>query len=337
MAKQPRIDILQGAGSGGKMPIKSSMYRSPTALLLGFGLALLCLAAPPERQETRLVPTNLKKLNSAKDEDDPYLYVSHDRRVFRLFYSSNASGRSTILMSEPNKKGEWQPGETLEGLDPEIENTSPCLSLDAHDLYFASKIPGKGPEADAAKPNFDIVHSINLTKPGQFTAPTPVQSVCTKEDELHPWLTSDGKELYFSRKTADGWRLFVATRLAAAGAFNAPRLIEELPPGFHHATLTSDERTMFLQGPLENGRWGLFRSKRSKKGERWIPWSVPQELHPLNSPADKAPTGDMSPSLSRDDRKLLFVSDRQGGQGGRDLWMINAGGLMNMILKTKGK
>ena len=36
----------------------------------------------------------------------------------------------------------------------------------------------------------------------------------------------------------------------------------------------------------------------------------------------EAPTGDTSPCLSRTGSLLYFSSDRPGGKGGRDLWVI---------------
>jgi hypothetical protein len=51
------------------------------------------------------------------------------------------------------------------------------------------------------------------------------------------------------------------------------------------------------------------------------PWSKPEALDSLNSPA--APTGDTSPCLTADGAKLYFASDRPGGKGGRDLWVID--------------
>jgi hypothetical protein len=69
---------------------------------------------------------------------------------------------------------------------------------------------------------------------------------------------------------------------------------------------------------LEKGRWGLFRCTRTDvRG----PWREPEPLDDLNSP--EAPTGDFCPCLSRDDTRLYFASDRPGGKGGRDLWMLN--------------
>ena len=42
--------------------------------------------------------------------------------------------------------------------------------------------------------------------------------------------------------------------------------------------------------------------------------------NPINS--SDAPTGDVSPALSRDGNLLYFASDRPGGKGKLDLWVI---------------
>ncbi len=72
---------------------------------------------------------------------------------------------------------------------------------------------------------------------------------------------------------------------------------------------------MYLQGPLEKERWGLFRSVRGSSG-----WGKPEPLDGLNN-AD-GPTGDRSPGLSRDGTFLYFASDRPGGKGGLDLYVV---------------
>ena len=73
---------------------------------------------------------------------------------------------------------------------------------------------------------------------------------------------------------------------------------------------------MYLQGPLEGKRWGLFRSALTN-GK----WGEPEELKELNSAA--GPTGDRSPNLSRNGAYLYFASDRPGGKGGLDLWYVS--------------
>jgi Tol biopolymer transport system component len=149
-------------------------------------------------------------------------------------------------------------------------------------------------------------------------------NVNTEADELHPWLTADGKSLYFSRKTPDGWRVFLTTRTASTGpgGWQEPEQVD-LPLHFHHATLTPDGKAMYLQGPLEKDRWGLFLSTKSGKA-----WSKPEDLAGLNHPDGK--TGDRSPNLTRDGKLLYFASDRPGGKGGLDLW-----GIPTAMLKKK--
>ena len=81
---------------------------------------------------------------------------------------------------------------------------------------------------------------------------------------------------------------------------------------------------MYLHGPLSGKgakrRWGLFVSTNTGKE-----WSKPAALTGLNS---TGPMGDLAPNLSRDGTVLYFASDRPGGKGGLDLYMIPTKDLM---------
>jgi hypothetical protein len=293
--------------------------------LLAVALDLFAGSSQSEKKadQALLKPLNLAALNTAADEDDPFLA----RDGSRLLYASNASKRFTLMASSLRAGGradKWPPGVELEGQNADTDNRTPFLTADNHDLYYAEKTDVKAPAGEnRPPPNFDIAHAIRLTKPTQFTGPTYVQSACTADEEIAPWLTEDDLELYFSRKTKDGWRVFVARRPAPVkkqpkGAFGEPVLVKELPAGYHHATLSRSKQTMYLQGPLDNNRWGLFRAKRVSGSS---PWGKPEPLERLNHP--QATTGDRSPCLSRDGSKLYFSSDRPGGKGGLDLWVID--------------
>jgi hypothetical protein len=292
-------------------------------LVTGPGFLAAHCALPAAHSSVLLVkPINLSALNTDADEDDPF--VCQDG--LRLFYATVVNKRQTLMLTQrKNSRQNWPAGEPVEGPDPDTDNRSPFLTGDNHDLYFATKIAIRAPKGEA-KPveNFDIVHSIKLLGTTQFTAPTPVQSVDTEADEMHPWITASGLEFYFSRKIADGWRVFVAGRPKRTGPFGEPKLIKELPPGFHHVTINVPGTAMYLQGPLANNRWGLFRSTRSSPRQ---PWGKPKSLDMLNDP--EAPTGDTSPCLSRDNFKLYFSSDRKTGKGGRDLWVIDTRALVS--------
>ena len=83
---------------------------------------------------------------------------------------------------------------------------------------------------------------------------------------------------------------------------------------------------MYLQGPLDDGRTGIYRSKRTKIGAAW---SKPEPVTALNHP--EAKRGDMSPCLAGD--KLYFASDRPGGKGGMDLWSVSLMQLSSRLAK----
>jgi Tol biopolymer transport system component len=72
---------------------------------------------------------------------------------------------------------------------------------------------------------------------------------------------------------------------------------------------------MFLEGPMENDRSGIFFSQKNATG-----WSNPLPVSNLND--SKGKIGDKSPCLSRDGIRLYFSSDRPGGQGGLDIYSV---------------
>src|SRR5205085_847769 len=114
--------------------------------------------------------------------------------------------------------------------------------------------------------NYDLFAAMKLDANKVWSAPTPLAHVNSEADEAHPWLSGDGKALYFSRRTKGGWRVCVAQRddSTGPGGWSEPRPLD-LPADFHHATLTPEGKTMYLQGPLGGKRWGLFRCARTGK------------------------------------------------------------------------
>jgi hypothetical protein len=279
-------------------------------LLALFAAASLSLLADAASGVKLVKATNLA-VNTKADEDDPFLSGSG----LTLWYSCNQAGKFDILMAQRRTvRLTWGKGELPDSyVQSQVDDRCACLTRDGASpqyLYFATL-------KDKDTKNFDLYVAVKQDSGKAFTEPTPVQATNTAADEMNPWLSADGKQLHFSRKTKDGWRVYVCTRAQATGAqgFEEPVLIEELPPGFHHATLTRDGKTMYLQGPLGGGRTGLFMVAKSMKG-----WSKPEALTMLNHP--EAPKGDRSPALSADGNWLYFSSDRPGGKGGLDIWAV---------------
>jgi hypothetical protein len=280
--------------------------------LLALIVAWLSLpAAPlPAADAPALAPAVNLPMNTATDEDDPF--VASDGLT--LYYSGNPKGSKWELMIASRKGRQWGEGVVLRDyIRTTGDDRSCCVTPEKRYpqyLYYAST-------KDRDNKNYDLYVAVKQGPDKAFAEPTPLQITATPDDEMYPWLTADGRSLYFSRKTEDGWRVFVVTRPRAglAAGFGKPELVKDLPANFHHVTLTPNGETMYLQGPLENERTGLFVSKKKGTG-----WSKPEPLETLNHPEGKK--GDRSPSLSRDGKVLYFASDRPGGKGGLDLWGI---------------
>ena len=263
-----------------------------TRMLVALFASCVFISAAPGQPDGKkpVKAINLDKLNTDKDEDDPHLGSSG----LTLYYSSNANNKFDILVSQrTNQNLPWPAGKLLgDYIRSEVDDRPGFVTAETRFpqyFYFAT-------QKDKETKNFDIYVAVRQDRTAVFTSPTPLNTISSAADELHPWLSANGKELYFSRKTKDGWRVMLATRKETTGAagFGEPKTLD-LPVDFHHATLTPDGRTMYLQGPLEKDRWGLFTSTWTAKG-----WSKPEPLEALNSPEGK--TGDRSPNLSRDGR-----------------------------------
>jgi hypothetical protein len=271
---------------------------------------VLSSAAAPIDEPEHLKPINLA-VNTACDEDDPH--ISSDG--YSLYYTATAKGRSEILRSKRSPRNSaWLPGSPLMEIGDRGDTRSVFITPEGRYpqfLYFGTNFDPE--KKDGIGSNFDLYFLIKQGPKAEFTTQTPLH-FCTPLDELYPWLAADGKQLYFSRKHKDGWHIYVATRPVGGGQWGKPARLA-LPADFHHATLTPDGTLMYLQGPLEKKHVGLFRSLHTPTG-----WSQPEPLTMLNCP--DAPSGDRSPCLSRDGSKLYFASDRPGGKGGWDLWVI---------------
>jgi WD40-like Beta Propeller Repeat len=265
-------------------------------------LALSLIAHAGGGDELKL--TNLEKINTEADEDDPFVTPSGQS----IYYASNKAGTWDILLSKRSSAGQPFPAGKPLVASKEDDERSPFLFQAGQNLhlYFATNhVPD---EKLKELKNFDIVR-----KTGD-RAPLPLLGISEKEDEMHPWLTASGKEFYFSRKLNKEWVMFVTQ-----GDVPGPGLAKEVgfPPGFCRATLSSAGLTMYLQGPMGDGRTGIFWSKRVKIGAAW---SKPEPVSALDHPDAKR--GNLSPCLSGD--RLYFSSDRPGGKGGLDIWSVVA-------------
>lgn len=123
----------------------------------------------------------------------------------------------------------------------------------------------------------------------------------TTGGEIDPDLNDYFEDVYISQRFGEEWG-------------PAENMGEDFNTETHDASvsMSADGQTMFI-----------FRFNRRSKGDIYIShlmddgfWSVPRQLDkPINTDAHES-----SASLSPDNRVLYFVSDRDGGIGGRDIY-----------------
>lgn len=263
--------------------------------------------------------------NTEAEEDHPHpVPMKGQLGSYRLYFSRSKDGNPESKIdlhaaTWSKAKKEWA---NTELVGPQVEskgNDASCFVTPygayPQTIWFAST-------KDPSNKKFDIfgaVRDLPPTNSGEhrvFAGVRALATIDTPGDETHPWLGKDLKTLYFTKETKEGLRVAVTTRKTVDGprGFEGASVIEELDPGYFHATVSPDATVMYLQGPREGGGTALFRSKRD--GGKW---SVPTPLKSLNHPEGK---WDGSPNLSRDGLILYFSSDRPNGKGGKDIYSI---------------
>jgi hypothetical protein len=277
--------------------------------ILPIAAAAIILAFAQQREATLaagdpLKILNLEKLNTDADEEDPcptpdglgFLYAVKGKTSYDIFLSTKATAKAPFPAGKPFI------------FDKVADERCPFMFKEKKCFFATNEVPDL-PGKKLTK-NFDIMMQIGYQKPVYVLG-----DINSKADEMYPWITPDGKEFYFSRKTQEGWMLFVAKGPVPGPIGNAKEV--GFPAGFHRAALGGNGLTMYLQGPLENGKLGIFRCKRSKLGDTW---TRPEPVNVLNHADSKK--GDMQPAVTSDGTRLYFVSDRPGGKGGLDIWTV---------------
>lgn len=180
----------------------------------------------------------------------------------------------------------------------------------------------------AAQHGLDCAHFRQdaLAHPVPFSPQNLGAGVNTDDDEYLPALTADGETLVFTRRfprkattTANTQEEedFYESRWQAGQWTHAMRMSEPVNSNDNEGAqcISCDGRTMIFTAcgrPDGGGRCDLYICMRH--GDQW---TQPRNMGPTINTA----AWESQPSLSMDGLTLYFVSDRQGGYGGTDLWM----------------
>ncbi|MBR1517269.1 MAG: PD40 domain-containing protein [Bacteroidales bacterium] len=161
--------------------------------------------------------------------------------------------------------------------------------------------------------------------------PHSLLGASSRHDEIMPFITHDGQEIYYVRYLPED---LPATFYQREMVTKVPRLCvsrwkdtsfsEGLPlpapfnthDGQGGITMTADGKTIFLS-IVQTSKKGYkncdIYTSRLINGQ-WMP------LEPLPSPINGEQTWEGQPSVTPDGQYLYFASNRSGGQGGIDIW-----------------
>jgi hypothetical protein len=154
-----------------------------------------------------------------------------------------------------------------------------------------------------------------------WTDPVPVTEINTTYHDKAPFLSFDGRTLYFSRQDGPGWdytRIYQATRQDSTGPFTAVDELSALVYSGGHVDypwVSPDNlRMYYYTQDSRDWKFRLIFTERASTSDLWLPGLEVIELNAL---------GDVfNPSLTPDELTIFFGGDRlAGGLGGYDLWM----------------
>ncbi|HUT54830.1 MAG TPA: hypothetical protein VM658_15670 [bacterium] len=165
----------------------------------------------------------------------------------------------------------------------------------------------------------------------QWSSPSYISELNSSARDLEPWISADGKTLYFSSDRFPGGpcgkcglELFVSHLVD--GVWSAPeRLPEPLndPLGRDgHPSLTLDGRYMYFHSNRPSD-YNSGKRTSDTDADIWMSENINgQWQQPVNlGPNINTTSSDYAPQISVDGQTLLFSSKRPGGYGNYDLYI----------------
>jgi hypothetical protein len=145
----------------------------------------------------------------------------------------------------------------------------------------------------------------------KLSIPEPLTSITGAGDDRDPWISRDGRTLYFASNRNVDTEIFRAGRISTMDAFAAPVPLDNLTVDRKHqdrASLTEDEKTLVLSSNRNpNGKFQIFVTTRPDTA---TDFGSPNQD---NLPAVNAGNVDnFDPFISSDGRTLYLTSDRGG-------------------------
>jgi len=316
------------------------------AAIAGAGFA--SEAAAGKRITAWSAPVNIGPPINSEFQESGAKLTRHGRSLY--FASNRPCGADDEVLDfniwvarRAHSKAPWNEPECLEinanarftGETP-WSDREPEISDDGHWLFFASDRPGSLGELIPVGGDIWVSWRHDVRDDHAWSAPFPVSGLNTEASERGPQYFARGRgahgfgghglpELYFATGNGGILDLWVVDLLHGS-VWGKPEPVKNVNTDLIDAggVLSRDGREMYLfrgdPRPQVGIDLDLFVARRPHLD---APWSKPVRLgEPLNSSAN-----DQEPTLSDDDRLLIFTSNREGsiaspfGPPSLDLWM----------------
>jgi hypothetical protein len=256
-------------------------------------------------------------VNTGFNEGSPDISADGLALYFDALVRPGGPGGWDIWMSRAKTAHtEFSPATALPApVNSAFDESGPCISDDGLTLYFASNRPG-------GSGDFDLWAATRDTGDDPWNEPVNLGPTINSEYyDNHPSISADGLTLYFdSRRPGvpdqSGLNdLYVSRRATVNDPWGDPEPLGFNTDGYEYSPdIARDGLTLYYDSPLA-GR-DLWVTKRASPDEPW------HKGVPLG-PACNTPGIDTDPSLAADTSLLYFVSDRPGGYGGFDIWVVD--------------
>lgn len=223
------------------------------------------------------------------------------------------------------QKDVWQTAKPMREINSIGNEGAPTLSADGTIMFFAScanEFGDYGAQDRKGYGSCDIFYSQKID--GRWTMPRNAgPAINTNHWETQPSFSSDGKTLYFirgivGRGSVKAQDIYMST-VGDDGRFTPAVKIStnvNTPGKEESPFIHPDNQTLYFSSDGHPGMGGLdnYMSKRQPNGE----WGKPINLgYPLNTFND-----DNSLIVYPNGKLAFFASQRQGGQGGLDIYQF---------------
>ena len=223
-----------------------------------------------------------------------------------LFFAAGVNGGDELIATATRQELglAFSPAAPVSSVNSQGQDGTPLLSGDGLSLYFFSTREG-------GLGSRDVWRAARTAMGVDFSTPTLVAGVNGPDDDHLPWLSPDELTMLWATNRpggVGGFDIWIARRAFRSDGFSniAPLNGVNDAATEGRAVLSRDELTMYFtsERPGGMGSLDLWLATRSTREDAF---SVLTNLANLNSSGL-----DQDPSLSADERELMFSSDRDG-------------------------